>query len=181
MFAARYHKKTITLILHFLNKYIDQIEKEKISALFIQQNNDGWNILSLAARHQTDAISCIFDFINRNPCYFDYEIFRTILYKQNDSGWNFLQILIRYQSENQINNFLDFISEKFQFSNNKKWLEIILNNTHTKHLLYLANRSNKNALNSILDFISKHIKQLDFQVLQNFFFRSKCKRVALFT
>jgi hypothetical protein len=129
MAAGRYHTDTIKLILYYLNLYRENIEKEKISALFFSQNNDGWNLFSLAARHLSDAIQCIFDFLSKNPC-FDNEISSIIFHQKIDSKCNFLQLLVRYQSEDQVNICLDFISEKFQFSNNKKWLEIISNKAH---------------------------------------------------
>lgn len=172
MSAARYHTDTIKLILYFLNKYIDRIEKEKISELFVQQNSDGWNFFSLAARHQSDAMSCIFDFIKHNPDYFDNEILSWTFNQKINAEWDFLQFLVRYQSENEVKVCLDFISEKFRFTDDIKWLAMVLNKKHTGNLLHLAVQSRHATLNSILNFISKHIKHLDDQTLQDFFLES---------
>lgn len=169
MLAARYHPQTLQQLLFILNEQYNHYEKKEILALFLSHNNEGWNLFSLAAKYQSDAMQYIFDFLSKNPLYFHHEKLSIIFHQKNNSEWNFLQLLIRYQSEDQINSCLDFVSEMFQFSNNKKWLEIILNNEHTGHLLCLATRSNKSALNSILNFINEHIKQLDFYALQHCF------------
>ncbi|HEY2566270.1 MAG TPA: hypothetical protein VGH95_00980 [Candidatus Aquirickettsiella sp.] len=168
MLAARYHPQTLQQLLFILNKQHDHYERKEVLALFLS-HNQGWNLFSLAAKYQTDAMQYIFDFLSKNPHYFCHEILRIIFHQKNNSEWNFLQLLVRYQSEDQINSCLDFISEMFQFSNNKKWIDIILNNKHTEHLLRLATRSNKSALNSILNFMSEHIKQIDFYALQHCF------------
>lgn len=175
MLAAQYHTKILRHILFLLNRQIDHCDKEKILSLFISQNNEGWNIFSLAARHSADSLQFIFDFVKRNSYYFDSEIVNIIFHQKMNSEWDFLQLLVRHRSEDQINTCLDFINEKFRFSNEKKWLEIILNTAHAGHLLSLATRSNQSALNCILNFISKHIKQLDFQTLQYYFSKKNNK------
>src|ERR1043165_5174924 len=166
MLAVQYNTKILRHILFLLNQQSNHCEKEKILALFNKQNNNGWNLLSLAAKYNANALQFIFDFLKGNSHYFDTEILCFIFHKKMNDGSNFLQVLVRYQSIDQINSCLNFISEKFQFSNKKKWLDIIVNKDHTGHLLCLVTRSKNFALSSILNFMSKHIEQLDIHTLQ---------------
>ncbi len=175
MLAGRYQTETIGFILALISKHIDRFTKEDVLSLFLSQNNDGWSFLSLMALHHSDAMQFILDFFIRHPLHFDMEIISTLFLQKNNQGWNFLQLLIRYQPENPVKLGLDFISEKFRFTDDIKWLKLVLNKQQTGYILRLAAQSNHTTLTSILNFTSKHIKHLNDQTLQDFFLDSNDK------
>lgn len=168
MLATRYHPPTLQKLLLMLNQQCRHYKNNEISALFLSQNNEGWSLFSLAARNP-HAMPFVLDFIQENPGYFNLEILRSIFNQKINSKWGFLQLLIRYQSETAINRCLDFISSRFLDTQNKDWLTLILNKEHTGNLLQLAAQSTQGAFQALLNFISRHSKELTPEILQHFF------------
>lgn len=169
MLAACYQPSTLEYLLFILNQQIHHHEKAEISALFLSQNNQAWNPLSLAVKHQPKAILLIFDFIQVNSDYFDLERLNIIFNQKINTESCFLTILLRYESEVAINRCLDFVSSRFRDTQNKEWLALILNKTQTGNLLRVATQSTQGAFKALLNFISQHSKQLESETLQQFF------------
>ncbi|WP_342228202.1 hypothetical protein [Rickettsiella endosymbiont of Rhagonycha lignosa] len=166
MFAARYHTETIKLILHFLNKYIDQIEKEKISALFISQNNNGWNLLSLAARHRSDALQFIFDFMNQKHIkFFDKASLQQLFLQQNLDGWNLLSMACVHPANTKL--ILDFINAHLESFDAETIKKIILQKDKDGYTcLDYAARFQPDSLKFILDFINTHPDSFDVETIK---------------
>ncbi len=152
-----------------LNRQCRYYEDYEISALFLSQNNEGESLFNLAALHHLNATPFIFDFIEGNPRYFDLEILNISFNQKVNSKWGFLQLLIRYQSETTFNRWLDFISARFQHTQNKDWLTLILNKEQAGDLLNLAAQSTQGAFRAFLNFMGRYSKQLGSETLQHFF------------
>ncbi len=175
MQAARYHPPTLQKLLLILNQQCRHYEDNEILALFLSQNNEGWSLFTLAARYDLKATPFIFDFIQENPRYFDLEILNIILNQKVNAKWGFLELLIRYQSQTELIRCLDFISSRFQHTQNKDWLALILNKEYTGNLLHLATQSTHDAFRALLNFISRHSQQLESETLQQLFLETNDK------
>lgn len=168
MLAGKYHTETLHFILNVLSQHIDHFEREKVLELLLNHTNDGWNFISLAARHRTDAMKLIFEFINSIPFYLDLEILSQLFTQKCNSTWSFFCLLACYQTDTEVNFCLDFISQKFEHSKNKKWLALVLSQS-MGGILRLAAQSNLNALSSFLNFINRHSEQIESNTFSNFF------------
>lgn len=180
MLSGQYHAETLQFILNLLNQHIYRFEKEKIVKLFLIKQSYGHCFTSLVARYQPNTLKFILDFFQKNSVYFDKNAIEKIFNSDHYSHLNFLTLLVRYQTENEINHYLDFINQKFNDSKNKKWLELVLNDS-IGDLLYWGARSYSNTLRSYLNFLYQHSHHIDptFLLRSIFLPRSNTKRICL--
>lgn len=135
--------------------------KVTLKALFLQQNSDGWNLLS-AAHNQPHNIKRILTYMNKNNK-FDNETLPQIIFQQNKHQQTCLHLASRQQPEST-KHILDFIEQHID-SFFEKFEQLLLPKNKTENLLLLCL---KHQLDSSLYFLSFLNRQIDrFAHLRN--------------
>lgn len=169
-FAGRYQPKIMKIVLAHINKNFFSYDSEKILKLFLNQNNDGWNLLSVVVLNQPAYLKHVRKFINQHSELFRNEILNLFLTKERHGS--LLHIVASSSQPKLLKDLFALINQFKNFDEAILKKLFISENSDGQNLLIACCYQPDN-IKTILNFIADHINLFDKTTLEKLFLENK--------